>query len=52
MNYDANLVRIVFNHEQYRRIDTTGAAVQRLETEAMVLGAVEQTPRTALGTGR
>jgi len=46
------LVGIVLDDEQYGRVDATHAAVESVETEAVVLGAVKQTPRTALRTRR
>ena len=51
-DHDGNLVRIVFNNEQYRSVDTTHAPVQSVETEAVILRAVQQAPRAALSTGR
>jgi len=36
-----NLVGIVLDDEQYGRIDAVHTAVERVETEAVTLGAVE-----------
>jgi len=47
-----NLIGIVFDDEQYWRIDAVHAAVESVEAEAVMLGAVEQAPWTALGTRR
>jgi len=50
--HDRNLIGVVFDDEQYWRVDATHTAIQSIETEAVILRAVQQTPRTALCTRR
>lgn len=47
-----NLIGVVFNDEQYRCVDATHTAIERLETEAVMLRAVQKSPRTTLGARR
>ena len=51
-NGSCYLVGVVLDDEEDGRVDAVHAAVQRVEAESVFLGAVEQAPRTALGTRR